>query len=197
MPNVYFVCFCHPAFCGSVFCIFSSFTYQCCHRSSAAQYFVSDTDFDPKDKNLVTFVSKSSKITPSREINISISLLEVIFPFPWSKNKMWQTHKINSEWHRAGWLSLPQRLKLGADIWLWLCLSPAVVVIWWLSRRIRADLNTPGYLVHKVVLLVLWKSVNNLKSEGQDVVFDFRVSTDPKRSWKVSIHVFKFMTLNW
>ena len=57
------------------------------------------------------------------------------------------THSpLNTAWHRAGWLSLSLVPQTSSGIWLWLCLSGVEVVIWWLSRAIRADLCTPSYI---------------------------------------------------
>lgn len=57
------------------------------------------------------------------------------------------THSaLNAAWHRAGWLSLSLVPQTSSGIRLWLCLSGVAVVIWWLSRAIRADLCTPSYI---------------------------------------------------
>lgn len=169
-------------FCGTCFLylfsflLFRSATGQCCCHcsSSAAQDFVSEINLDPQSLEFSHFcVLKQQNNTHQRNKYFQWAVLGDFVFSPVQKQDVTDS-QIKSGWHRASWLSLPQRLKLGSDIWLWLCLSPAVVVIWWLSRRIREDLNTPGYLVHKIVLFVLWRKSTELQFRATGCSIWFR-----------------------
>lgn len=69
--------------------------------------------------------------------------------YPGCKNRMWHTRQQTQ--CDAGLVDslCPWCLKLGPGLWLWLCLFGVAVIIWWLSRMIRADLGTPSYMVFK------------------------------------------------